>query len=262
MTVFDQFSMDAEVAVVTGAAGGLGCELARILAAANATVILVDINKQALTLLAEELTQLGHNALAHVCDVTDPVSIDNLVKDIDSQHQRIDTLVNCAGILGSNDYMFNIDSDDWDAVMNINLKATWQVSTRFALYMLEKEIHGRIVNISSSLGGRAQLKRIHYATSKAGVEHLTRNMAMELVKNNIRVNCLAPGWLATPMVKDILDGPEGAHWRNTIPMGRAADPHELTGALLLLASRASSYMTGSVLRVDGGYSYRGIECDL
>ena len=262
MTVFDQFSMDTEVAVVTGAAGGLGCELARILAAAHATVILVDINEQALASLAEELTQLGYNALAHACDVTDPVSIDNLVKDIDRQHQRIDTLVNCAGILGSNDYMFNIDSDDWDAVMNINLKATWQVSTRFARYMIEKKIHGRIVNISSSLGGRAQLKRIHYATSKAGVEHLTRNMAMELVKNNIRVNCLAPGWLATAMVKDILDGPEGAHWRNTIPMGRAAEPHELTGALLLLASRASSYMTGSVLRVDGGYSYRGIECDL
>ncbi|MDB4653901.1 SDR family oxidoreductase [bacterium] len=261
MATFEQFSMDQEVAIVTGAAGGLGCELARILAAANATVVLVDINEQAIVELENELTSQGLSAVAKVCDITNVQSIEGLVKDIDLQHQRIDVLVNCAGILGSNEPMFNIMAEEWDAVMTINLKATWQMSTIIAGYMLEKTIHGRIVNISSSLGGRAQLKRIHYATSKAGVEHLTRNMAMELVKQNIRVNCLAPGWLATPMVKDILDGPEGEHWRKTIPMGRAADPQELTGALLLLASRASSYMTGSVLRVDGGYSYRGIECD-
>jgi 2-deoxy-D-gluconate 3-dehydrogenase len=84
-------------------------------------------------------------------------------------------------------------------------------------------------------------------------------MAMELVQHKIRVNCLAPGWMNTAMVKSILDGPEGAKWRNAIPMRRAAEPAELTGALLLLASKASSYMTGTILRVDGGYSYSGIE---
>ena len=262
MATFEQFSMDNEVAIVTGAAGGLGCELARILAAANATVILVDINEQAILELSNELTSKGLSAVPKVCDITNAQAIESLVKDIDLQHQRIDVLVNCAGILGSNEHMFNIMAEEWDAVMTINLKATWQMSTIIAGYMLGKNIRGRIVNISSSLGGRAQLKRIHYATSKAGVEHLTRNMAMELVKQNIRVNCLAPGWLATPMVKDILDGPEGEHWRKTIPMGRAADPQELTGAFLLLASRASSFTTGGVLRVDGSYSYRGIECDL
>ncbi len=261
MPTHELFSMDHEVVIVTGAAGGLGSELARILAAANATVVLVDIDEKALAELCHELTSQGLSAIAKVCDITHAQAIETLVEDVDAEYQRIDALVNCAGILGSNEYMFNIEPDEWDAVMNINLKATWQMSTCIASYMLGKKIHGRIVNISSSLGGRAQLKRIHYATSKAGVEHLTRNMAMELVKKNIRVNCLAPGWLATPMVKDILDGPEGKHWRKTIPMGRAADPQELTGALLLLASRASSYMTGSVLRVDGGYSYRGIEFD-
>ena len=115
------------------------------------------------------------------------------------------------------------------------------------------------INISSSLGFRSQLKRVPYSASKAAVEHLTRNLAMELVKHKIRVNCLAPGWMSTTMVKDILEGPEGEKWRRAIPMGRAAEPVELTGALLLLASRSSSYMTGTVLRVDGGYSYCGIE---
>jgi 3-oxoacyl-[acyl-carrier protein] reductase len=170
-------------------------------------------------------------------------------------------LVNSAGILSADNPMFEVQASDWDAVMNVNLKATWQVSKFVADYMIQNKTAGRIVNISSSLGGRSQLKRIDYATSKAGVEHLTRNMAMELVKSNIRVNCLAPRWLATPMVQDILNGPQGPHWRKAIPMGRAANPEELTGSLLLLASKASSYMTGSVLLVDDGYAYRGTECD-
>ena len=261
MAAVELFSMKNEVVIVTGAAGGLGFELARILAAANANVVLVDINETGLTELSNELASQGLSADAKERDITNSQSIEKLVRDIDSQYKRIDGLVNCTGILGSNDYIFNIEADEWDAVRRINLKATWQMSTCIAAYMIENSIHDRIVNISSSLGGRAQLKRIHYATSKAGVEHLTRDMALEIVKKNIRVNCLAPGWLATPMVKEILDGPEGEHWRSTIPMGRAADPQELTGALLLLASRVSSYMTGSVLRVDGGCSYRGIECD-
>ena len=153
-------------------------------------------------------------------------------------------------------------AEEWNAAMTINLKAPWQISTSIAGCMLGKNIRDRIVNISSSVSGRAQQTRIHYATSKAGVEHLARNMATELVKQKIWVNCLAPGSLSTPIVKDIFDGPEGEHWRKTIPMGRAADPQDLAGAFLLLASRASSFTTGGVLRVDGSYSYRGIECDL
>ena len=261
MSILDQFLMKDEVIVVTGAGGGLGSELVKILAAAEATVVLVDQNIHPIQTLAENLQQQGGQATAYECDVTDPEAIKELIASIDKDHGRLDVLVNSAGILGADNPMFEVQASDWDAVMNVNLKATWQASTFVADYMIKNQTAGRIVNISSSLGGRSQLKRIHYATSKAGVEHLTRNMAMELVKSNIRVNCLAPGWLATPMVQDILNGPQGAHWRKAIPMGRAANPEELTGSLLLLASKASSYMTGSVLRVDGGYAYRGIECD-
>lgn len=261
MSVLDQFLLTDEIAVITGAGGGLGSELAKILASAQASVVLVDQNLTSIQDLAENLREQDQQATAYECDVTDADAIHQLIEKIDNEHGRLDVLVNSAGILGADDPMFEIKAAEWDAVMNVNLKATWHVSTSVAEFMIKKQTAGRIVNISSSLGGRSQRKRIHYATSKAGVEHLTRNMAMELVKTNIRVNCLAPGWLATPMVQDILNGPQGAHWRKAIPMGRAANPEELTGALLLLASKASSYMTGSVLRVDGGYAYRGIECD-
>jgi 3-oxoacyl-[acyl-carrier protein] reductase len=133
------------------------------------------------------------------------------------------------------------------------------MATYISKYMIANQLAGRIINISSSLGLRSQLKRIPYATSKAAVEHLTRNLAMELIQHGIRVNCLAPGWMNTNMVKNILAGEEGEKWRASIPMRRAAEPAELAGPLLLLASQASSYMTGTILRVDGGYAYCGIE---
>jgi len=132
MAALELSSMKNEVVIVTGAAGGLGCELARVLAAADANVVLVDINETGLTELSNELTSQGLSADAKVCDITNSQSIEKLVRDIDSQYQRIDGLVNCAGILGSNDYMFNIEADEWDAVMRINLKATWQMSTCIA----------------------------------------------------------------------------------------------------------------------------------
>lgn len=255
------FSVQGQCAIITGAAGGLGSELTAILAQAGATVVCVDPNPTSLQALGQRLEQYNAKYHLHSCDVTQKDQITQLLNNLQQDGINIDILVNSAGVLGADDIMFNIEEQDWDKVMQVNLKGTWLFSTMVAKHMIEKQIAGRIVNISSSLGGRAQLRRIHYATSKAGVEHLTRNMAMELVKKNIRVNCLAPGWMATPMVQAILDGPDGARWKKAIPMGRAAQPCELSGALLLLASQASSYMTGSCLRVDGGYSYRGIECE-
>jgi NAD(P)-dependent dehydrogenase (short-subunit alcohol dehydrogenase family) len=255
----DQFSLTNRVAVVTGAAGGLGRELVAILTDAGARVVLADTDESKLNELSEKIDSTGVNVLAQVCDVTRKPDILRLIRNAHDKFGSIDVLINCAGILGLDSFLLAVTEQDWDAILNVNLKGTWMTATEVSRYMVEHAIEGSIINISSSLGFRSQLKRVPYAASKAAVEHLTRNMAMELVQYKIRVNCLAPGWMNTDMVKNILDGPEGSRWRNAIPMRRAAEPAELTGALLLLASKASSYMTGTVIRVDGGYSYCGIE---
>ncbi len=256
MSWVSQFSLEHHTAVVTGAAGGLGEQLTVILLEAGANVVLADLAEERLVELA---ARTPGKALAHRCDVTSKRGVSQL---IDAAHKRfgaIDVLVNCAGVLGPDTLALDVDEADWEQVIDVNLKGTWMTSTEVARYMAARGTKGKIVNISSSLGLRAQLKRVPYAASKAGVEHLTRTMAMELVRYGVRVNCLAPGWMNTEMVKTMLTGPEGERWRSAIPMGRAAEPGELVGALLLLASEASSYMTGSIVRVDGGYAYCGIE---
>ncbi len=136
--------------------------------------------------------------------MTDIHTITNLIKETHKVFSRIDILVNCAGILGLDNFLLDTTESERDKVLEVNLKGTWLISTEVARYMVQHEIKGRIITISSSLGYRAQLKRIAYATSKAAVEHLTRNMAMELAEKGIRVNCLAPGWMETPMVKTFL----------------------------------------------------------
>jgi len=255
----DIFNISDDVIIVTGAGGGLGSELALMLAQAKARVILIDKILSSMDEIASKLNAMGLSYCKFSCDITDSAMVKSTIKQIYDKYGCIDAIVNCAGILGADDTLFNITEADWNQVMAVNLTGTWLMATEVARYMKNQTSGGRIVNISSSLGGRAQSQRVHYATSKAGIEHLTRNMAMELIDFSIRVNCLAPGWVATPMVASILDGAEGGCWKKSIPMHRAANPKELMGPLLLLVSNASSYMTGSCLRVDGGYSYCGIE---
>lgn len=257
MNWIQQFFLDNQVAIVTGASGGLGQQLVNILLDANAYVVLVDNNKSRLEEFSQKLP--SRQILSLVGDVSYKNDILKIIANTHQKFGKIDILINCAGVLGPDVSMFNVSENDWDQVMAANVKGTWLASTEIAKYMIEHKIKGSIVNISSSLGLCAQQNRIAYAPSKAAVEHLTRNMAMELVKYNIRVNCLAPGWMNTPMTQSILEGPNGKKWCQVIPMRRAADPEELAGPILLLASQASSYMTGSILRVDGGYSYCGIE---
>lgn len=258
MSWIDVFSLEDKVAIVTGATGGLGRALVPILIDAGATVILVDLDRDGLESFTNELNNPEHAVPLH-CDVTSTHSIDDAIAAVDKQFGRIDVLINTAGILGDTHTLFDITEDEWEHVLDVNLRGTWRFGTKVAKYMVEKNIKGNIINISSALGYISCRARIPYAPSKAAVEHLTRNMAMELVDHGIRVNCLAPGMINTPMVAEMLAGEGGKKWDAVMPMHRPAEAIELCGPLLLLASDASSYMTGVILRVDGGLAYQGVE---
>ena len=147
MSILDQFLMKNEVTVVTGAGGGLGSELGKILAAAEATVVLVDQNIHSIQTLAENLQQQGSEATAYECDVTDPEAIQQLIASINKDYGCLNVLVNSAGILGADNPMFEVQASDWDAVMNVNLKATWQVSKFVADYMIQiKLLDGSLIS--------------------------------------------------------------------------------------------------------------------
>lgn len=253
------FSLRNKTIIVTGAGSGLGREFVQGLAQAKANVVLLDVQKDNIDKIAQEADPEKKMLLPVFCDVTCSQDIEKAIEQIDQKFGRIDVLINCAAILGSDKTMLEVEEKEWDKVLNVNLKGTWLMSKHVALYMISRQIRGKIIHISSILGKRSQLKRIHYASSKAAVEHLTRNMAMELIEYGILVNCMAPGWTETEMVKTFLEGEQGEKWRETIPMHRAANPKELLGVLIMLASEASSYMTGTIIPIDGGYSYLGIE---
>ena len=251
--VEELFSLKGKNAMVTGAASGLGQQCAQVLAKAGAVVALVDKNTDGLHLTEQLIKEFGGQSISITCDVRSNGSIRTAIETAISSFHQIQILVNCAGVANWKN-MFEISEADWDDTLDTNLKGTWLMAQRVAKHMVEHKIKGSIVNVSSATSGRAQKNLTHYSTSKAGVNHLTRNMSYELAGYGIRVNVLEPGGMKTAMVTEFLQTPDGQRTQRGIPLQRMADLHELDGALLLLASDASSYMTGSVVAVDGGLS--------
>jgi 3-oxoacyl-[acyl-carrier protein] reductase len=154
MRWIDQFSLVNQVALVTGASGGLGRELAAILADAGAALVLADTNESKLKELAQEIDPSGEKVLVQKCDVTNKQDILSLIENAHNQFKSIDILINCAGILGPDELLFDVSESDWDSVLNVNLKGSWLAATHISEYMVAHKIAGRIVNISSSLGFR------------------------------------------------------------------------------------------------------------
>ena len=151
----DQFSLENQVAIVTGAAGGLGCELVKILADAGACIVLADTDERKLNELSQKVDPASRNVLVQECDVTQKRDILRLIDSTHKKFQTMDVLINCAGILGADSLLFGIAESDWDSLLNVNLKGTWMVATEVLRYMVEHAIEGRIINISSSLGFRS-----------------------------------------------------------------------------------------------------------
>lgn len=246
------FSLENQVAVVTGASSGLGAHFARVLAEAGAAVALLARRKRLAEEVAAELKSHGWTAAAFAADVTDRDSLQRALHDVEAELGTPDILVNNAG-MHAGLFALDLDPQDWNAVIETNLTGTWAITQQIARHWVERKRPGVIVNIASILGIGVSPGVVSYAVSKAAVIQMTKGLALEWARHGIRVNALAPGYFPTDLTKDFLASPEGVAMVKRIPMRRLGKFEDLDGPLLLLASPASSYMTGSVITVDGGH---------
>lgn len=247
--------MSGKVCLITGASQGLGRHFAAVLAEAGAIVVATSLKSEMdkLESLVTEITNKGGKAIAIDIDVTDYGSFNNKIATITQQTNHIDVLINNAGISYYTKF-FDINEKDWDSHVNINLKGAFFLSQAVAKQMVDKKILGSIINILSIAGFQSKKYALPFCVSKAGMIHLTKIMAYELLDNGIRVNGISPGLFPTEHVTDYIDSEAGKTFVQQIPLKRPGQYKELNGALLLLASEQSSYMTGSIIEVDGGFS--------
>jgi len=253
--VLDAFSLEGQVGIVTGGGQGLGKVFCHAFAEAGADVVVAEINPETSPQTAEEAKRKGRRALFVETDVSDRASVQQMVDRTLAELGQIDFLMNNAGITMWEE-VEEVSEKDWRAVLDVNLNGVFFCSQAVGQHMIERG-RGRIINIASMSGlivNRPQ-GQASYNTSKAAVIHLTKSLAAEWARHNIRVNAIAPGYMATPMAQPFFDDPEyGGVWIEAIPMKRPGEPEELGPAAVFLASEASSYVTGAVLVVDGGFT--------
>jgi NAD(P)-dependent dehydrogenase (short-subunit alcohol dehydrogenase family) len=256
----DMFSLESKTAIVTGASSGLGVTFAKTLADAGANVVLAARRKDNLDALVAEIEAAGGHALAVQCDVTDSTSVRDLVDAARQQFGRVDVLVNNAG--GSADAGFvpeKIPDELFAQTIQVNLMGTFYCAREVAQHMLTDGRGGSIINIASIMGMAGQQNApTAYQASKGAVINLTRNLACSWADRGVRVNCIAPGWFPSELTAGWLGVPQFlARFTDQAPMQRTGNPEELAGPLLFLASDASSFVTGTVLPVDGGVHAAG-----
>jgi len=250
--VFDLFRLDNKIALVTGAATGLGAAIATALAEAGATVA-VHGNRRAAT---ETAAAIGPNAAAFRADLASTTGAAELFAQVKERFGRIDILVNNAGTILRHDAE-QYPLEDWQTVMQVNLTSVFQLSQLAGRDMIARKAAGKIVNIASLLSFQGGIRVPAYAASKGGVAQLTKALANEWASKNIQVNAIAPGYFSTTNTAALeADEIRNRQILERIPAGRWGQPSDLAGAALFLCSAASDYVTGTVLTVDGGWMGR------
>lgn len=247
----DRFDLTGRTALVTGASSGLGRRFAMTLAGAGAKVALAARREDRLKEAVEQIESEGGTAVAIALDVTDPAAIAPAFDKAEEALGPVTVLVTAAGV-ATNGPFTRMSDEDWRFVMDANVDGVFRTAREGAQRMQAHGKGGSIINIASILAYLVQKNLSAYATSKAAVMQMTRAMALEMARDNIRVNALAPGYFSTEMNEDFLASKAGQKMISTIPQARIGEPHELDGALLLLASDAGSFITGATIPVDGG----------
>ena len=240
------FDLTGKTALVTGASGGIGADIARGLHAAGATVGLSGTRTAPLEELAAEL---GSRAHVLPCNLSNPEEVETLVKRGGEAMGSLDILVNNAGIT-KDGLVMRMSDEDWQSVIDVNLTATFRLC-RAAIRGMMKARWGRIVNISSVVGQTGNAGQVNYAASKAGMVGLSKSLAAEVASRGITVNCVAPGFIETAMT-DKLNDQQRAGILTAVPAGRMGTPAEIAAAVLYLASPEAGYVTGATLHVNGG----------
>ena len=240
------FDLTAKTALVTGASGGIGAEIARSLHSAGATVGLSGTRVDPVEALADEL---GDRAHVLACNLSDMAAVDALPKQAAAAMGSVDILVNNAGITRDNLFM-RMSDDEWQSVLDVNLTATFKLCKGVMRGMM-KARWGRIVNISSIVGATGNPGQANYAASKAGMVGMSKSLAYEVASRGITVNAIAPGFIATAMTDKLTDE-QKAGIMGQIPAGRMGEAHEIASAVLYLASAEAAYVTGTTLHVNGG----------
>ncbi|NBU14197.1 MAG: 3-oxoacyl-[acyl-carrier-protein] reductase [Alphaproteobacteria bacterium] len=240
------FDLTGQSALVTGATGGIGGAIARALHAQGATVALSGTRREALEALASEL-----GSRVHVCpaNLSDSESVEALVPSAEEAMGGLDILVNNAGITRDNLFI-RMKDEEWSDVMRVNLDSVFRLSRAAAKTMMRKR-YGRIISITSVVGTTGNPGQGNYAAAKAAIVGMSKALAAEVATRNITVNCIAPGFIATPMT-DVLNEKQRESVMQKVPMGRLGEPSEIAAATLYLASREAAYVTGQTLHVNGG----------
>jgi len=249
------FDLSGTVAAVTGGNGGLGRAIALGFAKAGAAVAILGRNEEKNRRVHAELEALGVPALALQLDVTERSALAPAMAEIEAKLGGIGVLVNNAGNVSVSGGVLREDPADWDSVIETHLNATFLLSKLAAASMKQRN-RGKIINIASIYAFFGSSNSPSYAAAKGGMIQLTKSMAIELAKYNIQVNAIAPGWFETDMTAPVRELPMNEKIMARTPAGRWGQPDEIAGAAIFLASQASSFVTGSTIRVDGGLSAR------
>jgi 3-oxoacyl-[acyl-carrier protein] reductase len=240
------FELKGKKALVTGATGGLGAEIAKALAAQGATVVISGTRKERLEALAKEI---GEAAIVIPANLSDMADVERLAAEAIEKLGGIDILVNNAGV-NRDTLLMRMSDDDWDAVMNVNLKAAFKLSKAVMRPMM-KARHGRIINITSIVGVTGNPGQANYAASKAGIIGFSKSMAQEVASRGITVNCLAPGFIESPMT-DALPDSQKEKLLGAIPQGKMGLAVDIAAGVVFLASDEAGYITGQTLHINGG----------
>ncbi|MBC8167516.1 MAG: glucose 1-dehydrogenase [Bryobacteraceae bacterium] len=253
MPIKELFSLEGKVAVVIGAGGVLGGEIAQALAEAGANIAVIGQNPEKFQARAEKIRAAGRMTAAIQADATSKADLERALRTTLHELGRVDILLNAAGI-NSGTPFFEITEDEWHRILNVDLTSVFLSSQIFGKYLVEAGNGGSIINISSVSSDPPLSKVFTYSVAKGGVNQITKFLAREFAPARVRVNAIVPGFFPAEQNRKLLTPERTAQILNHTPMGRFGEPHELAAAAIYLASdKASSFVTGSILRVDGGF---------